>query len=97
MLTAMFISCIASVVTGSQHCTVSYTEMETLANNKTECLIVARRMQNTVAEDLLRTHPIIEYKRKEVKCGTRVEMLTQVISEFKSISARGIPVEEFEF
>lgn len=97
MLTAMFISCIASVVTGSQQCAVSYTEMDSLANNKTECLMVARRMQDTVAKDLLREHPTVEYKRKEVKCGTRVEMLTQVISEFKSISAHGIPVEEFEF
>lgn len=96
MLTAVFITCIAAIG-GEQNCGVTYTDMTGQANTKAECIQVARRMQDVVARNIESEMPEFHYTRKDVMCGSRVEMLKLVIKEYKAIYATGTTVTASEF
>lgn len=96
MLTAVFITCIAALG-GEQNCGVTYTDMTELARNKSECVQAARKMQDTVASNIESEMPEFHYTRKDVMCGSRVEMLKLVIKEYKAIYATGTTVTASEF
>lgn len=96
MIYAMFISCMASV-SGVQECSVSYTEMSSVVSNNNECVQVASYLQDTAVSGVLLEYPTLHSTRKEVRCGTRKQIVAIATNEHKKLTEQGISTEEFEF
>jgi hypothetical protein len=96
MLAAYFVSCVMNAV-GAMNCSVSHTEMDSVAKTLTDCTRAAAVLQNDAVQSVLIADLSLIAVRKESGCGTPGEAEAVAVREYNKLRAQGIEVELFVF
>ena len=96
MFSAYFISCVMNAA-AAMDCSVSHTEMDSVAKTLTDCTPLAAELQNQAVQAVLIEDLSLISVRKESGCGTPAEAEAKASSEFNKLRSQGIPVQLFRF
>lgn len=96
MLSAYFVSCVMNLA-GATDCSVSVTEMDTVAKDLITCTQQAAVLQNDAMQQVLIRDLTLVSVRAESGCDTPAKAEAHAVGEFKKLRAQGVSVDLFKF
>jgi hypothetical protein len=96
MLAAYFVSCVMNFA-GVMECSVSHTEMDSVAKDMTSCTQAAAFLQDNAIQAVLLDDLRRIVVRKESACMTPVEAERRAVGEYNKLRSQGIDVDLLKF
>lgn len=96
MLSAYFVSCVMNLA-GATDCSVSVTEMDSVAKDLITCTQQAAVLQNDAMQQVLIRDLSLIAVRKESGCSSPAVADAYAIREYNKLRAQGVSVNLFKF
>lgn len=74
MIAAAFLTCVMNIGTNSMECSNSYTDMSTVADNKTTCMAQAKKLGQGAVNSVLLADPNLVLSVASYQCGSLKDM-----------------------
>ena len=96
MLAAYFITCVMNT-SAVMNCSVSHTEMDSIAKTLADCNVAAAQLQDDAVQSVLIADLSLTVVRQFSGCASPAAAESVAVFEYNKLRSRGIDVELFRF